>query len=161
MPELPPALINAWQQLGQALGLAHSAALYAAVSALHITGIALLFGGIAPVALRFLGGMASLGEAAVRSLQRFAACGLLLAVCTGVLLISVKPADYLASPVVWAKFALIATATAHALWFHWARRRSRVPVLDTPRAALAASGAASLLLWLAVIGLGRWIAFAV
>ncbi len=161
MPELPPALISTWQQLGQTLGLAQSSAIYATVSAAHIVGIALLFGGIAPVALRFLGGMASLGEAAVRSLQRLAVGGLVLAAGTGVLLISVKPADYLASPVVWAKFALIATATAHALWFHWVRRRSRVPVLDSPGAALAASGAASLLLWLAVIGLGRWIAFAV
>lgn len=155
------ALAKGLRAISHILGLAQSSAIYATVSAAHIVGIALLFGSIAPVGLRFLGGMASLSEAAVRSLQRVAACGLLLAATTGALLISVKPADYLASPVVWAKFALIAAATAHALWFHWARRRSRLPVLDSSRAALAASGAASLLLWLAVIGLGRWIAFSV
>lgn len=159
MPELPQALLATWQQLGHTLGLAQSSAIYASVSALHIIGIALLFGGIAPVALRFVGALPSLDARAVALLQRFAACGLLLAAGTGVLLISVKPADYLASPVVWAKFGLVALATAHALWFHWTSRARGWA--QRPRLALAVSGAASLLMWLTVIGLGRWIAFSV
>ncbi|KPF70028.1 hypothetical protein IP84_04060 [beta proteobacterium AAP99] len=159
MPELPPALLQAWQALGHTLGLAQSSAIYATVSALHIIGIALLFGGIAPVGLRFLGALPSLDVRAVVLLQRFAACGLLLAACTGVLLISVKPADYFSSPVVWAKLGLVALATAHALWFHWAHRATGWA--QRPGGLLALSGALSLLLWLSVIGLGRWIAFSV
>ncbi|WP_439574543.1 DUF2214 domain-containing protein [Phreatobacter sp.] len=144
--------------LGAITGVALSSPRYAAVSALHIAGIAFLIGGIVLVDLRLVGLVRSLDTAAVRLLRRLARSGAVLAIATGIVLVSARPDEYLANRVFLAKLAVIALALANAALFEWlARRRSLQTVLDSSAGRLA--GALSLVLWPAALALGRWIAF--
>jgi hypothetical protein len=63
---------------------------YPLVSALHLFGIALLFGSIVPVDLRLLRALGAEFDAAMPSLVRIAAVGFMVAAASGVLLLSVR-----------------------------------------------------------------------
>lgn len=142
--------------LGRLSGVALSSPIYAAVSGLHVLGLALLIGGIVLVDLRLMG-LAALPRLAADPLRRVAATGLALALLTGLLLLSARPVDYLANPVLWAKLVVVAAASLHALAF---TLFARMPADgEAPSACARVAGAASLAGWLAALGLGRWIAF--
>lgn len=152
------ALIAALSEVGRISGIALSSPLYAAVSALHILGMALLVGGIVLVDLRLAGLMRRLDLGAMAQLRTLARTGATLAVATGVLLASARPAEYLANRVFLAKMAIVALALANALAFEaMARRRPLGALVDMPYAR--AAGVLSLACWPVVIALGRWIAF--
>lgn len=152
------ALVGLWTDLGRITGVALSTPVYAAVSGLHVVGIALLFGPIALVDLRLAGLLRGLDSGALLVLRSTAKLGAGLAVPTGILLASARPDEYLANPTFLAKLAVVALALANALAFEAAARRMGLPaLLDRPAARV--SGFGSLGLWLAAIGLGRWIAF--
>lgn len=131
---------------------------YAALSAAHILGIALLVGGILPLDLRLMGVWRSVPRAALaRVLVPMAAGGLILALATGAILFSVRATDYAAVSVLWAKLAIIAAGTAAAIAAHirhglWLERASE--------AGLRHVGALSLAAWLSALICGRLIAFA-
>lgn len=144
-------LLAALNDLGLASGIARSAIVYALVSAAHVTGIALTFGGILAVDLGLVGLIRPLDQRAIRVLRRIAAAGLVLALATGVLLFSARPHEYAMKPVVWLKLAVVALAILNALTL------GRAALAGTGRPVLA--GTVSILAWLSVIGLGRWIAF--
>jgi hypothetical protein len=149
--------LDALTQLGLATGAARSAPAYAIVSASHVLGIALLVGPILLVDLRLLGLLRTLDAPSVVVLRGAARIGLLLAAGTGILLLSAKPGDYAANPVVWAKLLVVTAGAVNALAFEWRARRAGV-------AALLEHGGRtfallSLTLWLAALLLGRWIAF--
>jgi hypothetical protein len=153
------AALHALEGFGKASGLARSANIYAFTSAAHIVGLGLLLGAIAAIDLRLIGFVRALGAEALRLLRRFALMGLALALVSGVLLASTKPFEYAANPFMLWKLAVLGLAIANALAFErWAARRG----LDTVLAQGAGRwfGLASLTLWLAVIWLGRMIAFA-
>jgi hypothetical protein len=149
-------LIELWAALGHATGVTRSANVYAATSALHVFGIALLVGPIVLVDLRWLGRLYALDAAAVAILRRTARTGVALTVLTGVLLASTRPAEYLANRVFLAKMAVIAIAVANALLFEW---RSRRGAINDTAMSLRATAIVSLSLWLLALALGRWIAF--
>lgn len=152
------ALVGLWTDLGRITGVALSTPVYAAVSALHVVGLALLFGPIALVDLRIAGLLRSLDVSALTLLRATARIGTALAVVTGVLLAGARPHEYLANPTFLAKLAVVGIGLANALAFELAARRAGISaLLDQPLAR--ASALASLALWLAAIGLGRWIAF--
>ncbi|MCA0319046.1 MAG: hypothetical protein LCH88_13360 [Proteobacteria bacterium] len=152
------ALIAALSEAGRISGIALSSPLYAAVSALHILGIALLVGGIVLVDLRLVGLMRRLDLDAMAQLRALARTGAALAVATGILLASARPAEYLANRVFLAKMAVVALALANALTFEaMARGRTLAALVDTPFGR--AAGLVSLACWPVVIALGRWIAF--
>lgn len=151
------ALIGFLAELGLASGVARSSAVYALVSAGHVLGIALLLGPILLVDLRLLGLLRALDAEAVRLLRAAARTGLALAVAMGVLLLSAKPMEYAANPVIWAKLAVVAAGIANALLFELAVWRKGLPALL--HGAGRASAAASIGLWLSALLLGRWIAF--
>ena len=121
------ALIAALSEAGRISGIALSSPLYAAVSALHILGIALLVGGIVLVDLRLVGLMRRLDLDAMAQLRALARTGATLAVATGILLASARPAEYLANRVFLAKMAIVASALANALAFE-AMARGRTGV---------------------------------
>lgn len=152
------ALIGLWTDLGRITGIALSTTVYAAVSALHVVGIALLFGPIALVDLRLAGLLRGLDAGALSILRSTAKLGACLAVPSGILLASARPDEYLANPTFLAKLAVVVLALANALAFEVAARRLGLPAL-LDRTASRLSGFGSLALWLAAIGLGRWIAF--
>lgn len=147
--------IDAWAALGHATGLTRSATIYAAVSALHVFGIALLVGPILLVDLRLTGRLRALDLAAVSVLRRTARIGVGLVLVTGVLLASTRPAEYLENRVFQAKLAVVALALINALVFEWRTRAAGGDVMSLGGVA----GLLSLSLWLLALLLGRWIAF--
>jgi hypothetical protein len=122
--------------------------LYPATSALHVTGIGVLFGSILAVDLRLLGFLDARLDAALDTLTRLALAGFALAVFTGALLFTVQAVDYAANPAFLTKLGLIGLAGLNAL----AARRAATRRL---------AAGLSVLLWLSVIGAGRMIAFTI
>lgn len=130
---------------------------YAAVSAGHILGIALLVGAIVPLDLRLLGLWRSVPAAALaRVLVPVAASGLILAVLCGALLFAVGATDYAREPILWIKLSLVALGAASALHAH---RRAGPALEDWPQPRRRLQAALSLACWLPALALGRSIAF--
>nr|WP_206022706.1 hypothetical protein [Halomonas bachuensis] len=128
---------------------------YAAINALHILGIALLLGAIVALDLRLLGWrrqvpLRELG----RLLQPVAAAGLGLAMLAGALLFLADPRGYAAMPLFLFKLTLIALAITNALLLNLGPGLANA----TPR-RLRLAGMLSLLLWPAVVLVGRFLAF--
>lgn len=153
------AALGALETAGLALGVARSAPLYAAVSALHVLGIGLLLGPILIVDLHLLGVLRGLEAPALRLLRRAAAWGVLLALATGLLLLAARPFEYAGNGAMQAKLAVVALAALHALALEW-RWHQAPGSLQPGRGITRLGGAASLALWLAALALGRWVAFA-
>ncbi|WP_420393232.1 DUF2214 domain-containing protein [Acuticoccus sp.] len=130
---------------------------YAALNATHILAIALLVGAMVPLNLVRLGLVRASHAHAAQLLTPFAAAGLALAILTGGALFAVRASEYAALTVVQAKLALVAVGALSAVSLHLAYGASIERASPTRRAAHAG---ASLLLWLAVLALGRLIAFA-
>ncbi|WP_426956300.1 DUF2214 domain-containing protein [Muricoccus radiodurans] len=135
-------------------------ALYAAVNASHILGIGLLVGAIATLDARVLGAfrrapLAVLGP----PLVRVAATGLAAAIGTGLLLFSVRPAEYAANPAFLTKLGLVALGLVNVLMLRIGGGWRRALDGGSVEAAVRAAAAASLILWVAAVLAGRWIAF--
>lgn len=150
-------VLSALENLPLIVTLRESTLAYPIVNALHIVGVALLFGAIVPLDLRLAGWRRE--AAAVDGLSRLllpvAIFGFVLAASAGLLLFATDARAYAASPLFQAKMALIATALANA----FALRRIDWRRPDGPRRRVAVAGAASVLLWLSVIVLGRMIGY--
>ena len=157
MPEFLTAALTALADWHVAQALTQGRWSYAAVSALHVLGIALLVGGILPLDLRLLGLWRSVETHALAAvLTPMAVAGLLLAAATGVLLFSVRPFAYAEQTVLWAKLALIAGGCLAALALRL--RVGRDPGRAGRRVrVLAALG--SMAAWLGALACGRLIAF--
>ena len=131
---------------------------YAAVNAVHIFGIALLFGAVTPLNLRLLGLWRSVPrEPLARVLVPVAAAGLALAVAAGLLLFATRATEYAGTGFFQAKLALVATGTAGALLLH---RTHGLALHDAPAAVLRRHAVVSFACWTGAILCGRFIAFA-
>lgn len=148
--------LQAVEQAEPVAALRDSYFAYPLVNALHIIGIALLFGAIVALDLRLIGWRRAAGatDALARLLLPVAIGGLLLAIPTGLLLFATDARAYAASPLFQAKVVLIALAIGNALWLRWSTRRRR-----TPQLRVAIAGAASILLWLSAIVMGRMVGY--
>ena len=149
--------LGAIENLPFIVALRESTLAYPLVNALHIVGIALLFGAIVPLDLRLAGRRA--GDMQIDGVGKLllpvAIFGFLVAASAGLLLFATDARAYAASPLFQAKILLIALALANALWLRtidWRRASPR-----DRRVALG--GAASVLLWLSVIVLGRLVGY--
>lgn len=138
--------------------------IYPIVNAIHILGIAFLIGGILPLNLRLMGFLRSY---AVRPLAKLcvpiAAIGLALAVVTGLMLFSVKPVDYVRTDIFLAKIGLIGAACINialvrfnASWREIVEAEESILNNKEPDFKLRAAGAISLVVWIAVLFLGRF-----
>lgn len=156
------ALATSLQDSALSQTLRGSLWLYPIVNLAHVLGIALLFGGIAPLDLRLIGCWPTVPLAPLaRVLVPTAMAGLALAVCSGVLLFVTRPVDYVAEPLFLLKFAALAAAVINALWLRrqpgWTLTQLAA---DAPvRPAWRRAGLLSLLLWLTVIAAGRLIGY--
>jgi hypothetical protein len=150
------ALLETLEQAAPVAALRESTFAFPLVNALHIVGIALLFGSIVALDLRLLGWRRDAGpaEGFTRLLVPVAVGGLLVAIPTGLLMFATDARAYAASSLFQAKMVVVAVAVGNALWLRAAERRGPAP---QKRAALAA--AASILLWLAAILLGRMLGY--
>ncbi len=147
---LPPAVLL--QQPGTA---------YLLVNAAHIACIGILVGSIVSLDLRLLGAGPWLPLAqAGPFLSRVAATGLMLAIITGIWLFSTQPDEYIDNTAFLVKMSLLALGVLNALWLH-ARNAWRTALQSAAVVPLAVRlhALASLLIWLAAILAGRWIAF--
>jgi hypothetical protein len=133
---------------------------YAAVNAAHIFSIGLLVGAIITLDLRVLGLFRDVPVGHLAGpLSRVAAAGVGLAVATGFLLFSVRPAAYAANPAFLTKLSLLALGILNALVLR-ANRGWRAAVAGHPaRGSVKAAALLSLLIWIGAVLAGRWIGF--
>lgn len=151
-------LLGWLEAFGLFSGVARSAPVYAATSAGHIAGIALLAGPVLLVDLRLAGWLSALDGPALRVLRAAAALGAAATLATGALLYAARPFEYAGNAAMQAKLLVVALALANALAFEWAARRD-APASRPGHPYARAAGLASLLLWPLALVLGRWVAF--
>lgn len=132
---------------------------YPVANTLHLLGLVMLVGGIGVVDLRIAGLWRSLPPAALsRSLTPVALAGLVILALSGTVLFAADGAALARSATFHRKLVLVAIALANALAFRllWQRRVEAGGGVPAEARLMAA---ASLLLWLSVGTLGRWIAY--
>lgn len=137
----------------------HSGWVFPLVESSHIVSFALLVGAIAVVDVRLLGGLRHQAVAPLlRSALPVAIAGFAGAVASGALMFVASADELVANRAFVAKLALLALAGLNAAAFHaGVGREALAAAVPTPAMRLA--GAASLLLWAAVIVAGRLIAY--
>jgi hypothetical protein len=120
---------------------------YATIEGIHLVGVALFFGSIFLLDLRLLGLGPRLGvEPTARFLQRVSVPGFVTLAVSGALLFVASADRYAASPVFLIKMAAIGIGGLNALAFHLTARQRATAVV-------------SVLVWIAVIVLGRWMGY--
>ena len=150
-------LLQALQATDFSQALRFSRFAYAAVSAAHILGIALLVGAILPLNLRLLGLWPDISrDTLIRILVPTAVTGLALAILAGFFLFSIRATDYADLTVFRLKLALVATAAASALLLHF--RHGFLLRSASPR-RLRITAVISISCWLGALICGRLIAF--
>jgi hypothetical protein len=78
--------------------------------------------------------------------------------CSGSILIIGEPGRDLLNRVFWLKMSLLATALLLTFTFQHMLRRNKT-FWDRNRTAAILLGSVSLLVWIGIIGAGRWIAY--
>jgi hypothetical protein len=131
------------------------------VQTLHIVGIAIVISSMAMLHGKVLG-VGRTSQTLVQLSSRFLpwvwrALGLQL--LTGLLLIVAEPARELLSAVFWWKMGLLFVVVGLTVWAHRAILRTPSNILLQQTWLAKVVSALSLLLWLAVITAGRWIAY--
>jgi hypothetical protein len=136
---------------------------YPAVMATHLSCIAIFGGMILMTDLRLLGlALQSTPVASVidstRIWKRF---GFILMISCGILLAGSKLDTYYGNPYFQLKLSLLVLIGIHGLIFRRSVYLSAAELDKTPKLPLRAklAGSISLILWLAVVTCGRWIAY--
>lgn len=137
---------------------------YGLLNLAHILGIASLFGAVLILDLRLLGAWRSIPIPAIaRPTVPLAAAGFVLAVSSGILMISFNATEYLGNPFLYVKLPAIVFGLANvAVVQHlpaWRRAIAGADVEAGERRVLAIAGGISLLTWLTVITCGRMIGY--
>lgn len=129
----------------------------------HVVGMCLFVGTVAMMDLR-LAGWGNTSSPLSQVQQRlfpWQVLGIILSGTTGLILLYQNPLRYYVNIFFWLKMVMMALAAINAMIFHRTAYRSVAAwdtTADTPMGAKIA-GAASLLLWAAVIVSGRLIAY--
>jgi hypothetical protein len=137
----------------------HSAWAYPLVEVIHISGFVLLVGAVFVFDLRALG----LGSVPLRQLARstlpWSVAALALVVPSGLMLFLADPNAIIQNPAFVAKLSLLGMAGLNAAAFHVGPyQRIKDSDLALPLTGRVQAGL-SMLLWVAVIGCGRMIAY--
>ena len=157
-PALNPAITLALHNWPFAVWLRSAPLVYPTLEALHIVAIAITFGSLWIVDLRLMGvRLFALGSIDVRALATatlpWTLLGFTLAAMVGSLMFLARASDIIGNGAFLLKMLLLFTAGTNAAILH-----SRGPLNP---ASLVTRGQAlfSLLLWIAIIVCGRWIAY--
>jgi hypothetical protein len=130
---------------------------------IHLLGISAIMGSIVLIDLRVLGLMlpSQSSSELTRRLMPWTWWALPPMAASGLVFVVARPARYLLNPVFGLKVAMLLPAVILAVVFHLASRRDdRFWERSAGRrAASRAVAACSLLLWLGVAMMGRWIAY--
>lgn len=130
---------------------------------IHLLSIAAILGSAVIVNLRLLQWAVPTQhpEEMVRRLQAWTWYGLLGVLSSGIWFVLARPSRYFSNPVFQIKFALLFMAVALTLILYRQTLGNRVRWTGSWQQVLAGKGLAllSLLLWIAVVLAGRWIAY--
>lgn len=133
--------------------------LYPALLSTHLATLGLFGGLILVTNLRLLG--VALIEIPIATLldclRRWKYLGLAVMVTTGGLIAGSKASEYLANPYFQAKLVMLTLVGIHGVMFRAAVYRN--PSLGEAGPLTRTAGTLSLVLWIAVLSLGRWIAY--
>jgi hypothetical protein len=130
------------------------------VQTVHIISIAIVMTSMAMLDLRLVGiagRRQSLFDMAGRFLP-WVWTALVVLLCSGTILIIGEPGRDLLNTVFWIKMSLLATGLVLTWTFQHMLRRSKT-FWDRNRPAAVLLGSASLVIWVGIIGAGRWIAY--
>lgn len=134
-----------------------------AVQSLHIIAIAIVMSSVIMVDLRLLGLMGHTQSISglTRRFIPWVWWALLVLLLSGLILITAEPRRDLLNPVFQAKMALLVLAIAVTAVFQETVRRNMEfwDLSPSRRAGAWATAVVSLLIWTAIIGCGRWIAY--
>ena len=136
---------------------------YGVINLVHILGIILLFGSILILDLRLLGAWRQIPLATLsQPTTRMAQIGFVLAVASGIPMLSVKTTDYIGNPFLLIKFPAIALALVNVWLVHrtvaWQAHRER-DLVPAEQRRLAQGAVLSLAFWLTAITSGRMIGY--
>lgn len=137
---------------------------YGIVNLVHILGIGTLLGSVLLLDLRLMGAWRSIPLPAIaRPAVPLAAAGFLLAVSSGIAMISFNTTEYHGNPFLYIKLPTLVIALVNVAVIQrvpaWRRGVAGEPAESGDGKALALAGATSLLLWLTVITCGRMIGY--
>jgi len=141
----------------------HNAWAIPAIQSVHIVGIALVMGSVLMIDLRILGWTwtdQTLGQT-TRRFGPWLTAALWLLLATGLLMVVGEPVRELVTFSFWMKMTLVAIGAVVAIVFQRAVRRHERQWDDTlvHRASIKGLAVGTLLIWMAIIVLGRLIAY--
>lgn len=149
-----PAALDALNHWAPIVWLRVDPYAYPALETLHIIGLALVFGTVWVVDLAIMGWLRGLE---VRQLARrvlpWTLIGFLLAATTGLTMFATNVGDLIANPAFVLKMGLLFAAGTNAAVLH-ARG-----AIDASLRTTRLQAGLSILIWVAVIACGRWIAY--
>jgi hypothetical protein len=136
---------------------------YGVINLVHILGITLLFGSILILDLRLLGAWRQIPLGVLsRPTTTMAQIGFILAVASGIPMLTVKTTDYIANPFLLIKFPAIALALVNVWLVHrsaaWRAHFTR-ELQPAEQRRLARGAGLSLAFWLTAITSGRMIGY--
>jgi len=146
------------QDLRLLAAVRESMLVYPILLSTHLACIATFGGLILVTNLRLLGWFLTDIPASdlIQALRPWKQGGLAIMLTAGILLGGSKAAEYLTNPYFQIKLVLLACIAVHGLLFQRSvYRRGEGPSPKTARLA----GALSLILWIGVVSMGRWIAY--
>ena len=136
---------------------------YGLVNLTHILGVSSLFGPVVVLDLRLLGLWPNVRLASIAApTVPVASVGLLVAICSGICLITTNATEYVGNPFLYLKFPAIGVGLLNVavlnLLTGWRERDAREPS-PRERRQLAVVGGVSLFAWLTALGAGRMIGY--
>ena len=147
------------QDIGIFTAVRESMLAYPILLSTHLACIALFGGMILVTNLRLLGWVLTdiPAEDVIGGLRPWKQGGLIVMVAAGALLGASKAEEYLTNPFFQIKMTLLAALVLHHVYFRKRVYRSTTPLAEGPTVRTAA--ALSLLLWVGIASMGRWIAY--
>ena len=137
---------------------------YGLLNLAHILGVSLLFGSIVLLDLRLLGLWRHIAIATIaRPTVPLAAIGFLLAVSSGVMMLSFNTTEYHANPFLYIKLPMVVIGLINVAVVSRLPAWKRAVIDEKPESSdhvlLSFAGGISLLIWLTVISCGRMIGY--
>ncbi len=133
---------------------------YPIANVVHILGLVMLVGGIGILDLRLVGLFRRIPtDALAAALTPIAIAGLLLMIPTGAIMFASDAATLVNSSTFRTKLLLIILALVNAIAFRFIWQKRIAQWDASPPVLGRAMAAASILLWLSVAAVGRWIAY--
>jgi hypothetical protein len=127
---------------------------YPALEVVHLIGVALILGNLVLLECRVLGVAPSLPLVPLAQLSSaLAVIGFLFAAASGLLMFATQAGELLANRVFTLKMLGLMLAGGNAAWFHGRGSLTRLDAIAKLQIVMSS------LIWIAVIALGRWLAY--